>query len=125
MVRSFFRSEMPHDGTITQLRRRDTVSRRVGDLLRAHLLSSKQPPKRPPAPSLTYAEWRKRAREKLAGPHHAREGVDAPVHYGEVGPAGSLLGARHEVLRAVAAVPTAGPSARSAAADLTNAAAGP
>ena len=29
--------------------------------------------KKPPAPSLTYAEWRKRAREKLAGPTTMRE----------------------------------------------------
>ena len=31
------------------------------------------PPKRPPAPSLTYAQWRERAREKLAGPSAMRE----------------------------------------------------
>jgi hypothetical protein len=31
------------------------------------------PPKRPPAPSITYAEWRKRARERLAGPTSMRE----------------------------------------------------
>ena len=31
------------------------------------------PAKRPPAPSLTYAEWRQRAREKLAGPTTMRE----------------------------------------------------
>jgi hypothetical protein len=29
--------------------------------------------KKPPAPSLTYAEWRKPAREKLAGPNTMRE----------------------------------------------------
>jgi hypothetical protein len=36
-------------------------------------MRSKPPPKRPPAPSLTYAEWRARAREKLAGPNLMRE----------------------------------------------------
>jgi len=35
--------------------------------------SKKPPPKRPPAPSLTYAQWRERARAKLAGPTAMRE----------------------------------------------------
>ena len=35
--------------------------------------SSSLPPKRPPAPSLTYAQWRERARAKLAGPTSMRE----------------------------------------------------
>jgi hypothetical protein len=30
-------------------------------------------PKKPPAPSLTYAEWRERALEKSAGPSTMRE----------------------------------------------------
>ena len=35
--------------------------------------SSPLPPKRPAAPSLTYAQWRERARAKLAGPPTMRE----------------------------------------------------
>ena len=35
--------------------------------------SSSLPPKRPPASSLTYAQWRERARAKLAGPSTMRE----------------------------------------------------
>ena len=35
--------------------------------------SSPLPPKRPPVPSLTYAQWRERARAKLAGPTTMRE----------------------------------------------------
>jgi len=54
--------------------------------------------KRPPAPSLTYAQWRERARAKLAGPTTMREkawvrsfiigkmpgeaAAEAKVHYG-------------------------------------------
>ena len=34
---------------------------------------SKLPPKRPPAPSLTYAQWKERARAKLARPNLMRE----------------------------------------------------
>jgi hypothetical protein len=35
--------------------------------------SSPLPPKRPPSPALTYAEWRAQARAKLAGPNLMRE----------------------------------------------------
>src|SRR4051812_21655108 len=84
MIRSFVWGGLPprrNDNSTRLLRapRRSGIARSISKR------SSPKPLKRPPAPSLTYAEWRKRAREKLAGAdHHAREGMDAPVHHGKV-----------------------------------------